>query len=480
MIFNNLKKMGINQNDQRIQKDIQNLTINENILFRNAQNGNMIIPEWEKFIKEIEKIYDEVKTNNNGKNATYIPQLANVNPDYFAVSICTIDGQILELGDTNVFFSAQSCSKPITYCIAVEEKNSTNENGEEYVHNFVGREPSGRNFNELCLNHENVPHNPMINAGSIMCVSLIDYEKPQADRYEKILKYWSKLCGNEKINFSNSTYLSEKNTADRNFCLGYMMQEKHAFQQGKDSRYKRDWTNTDLEKNLELYFQCCSIEVNCTQMAKISCTLANGGICPFTNEIVFKSDTVKNVLSLMHSCGMYDYSGEWSYLVGIASKSGVSGIIYAVIPNVMSIAVYSPRLDKIGNSVKGVEFFKKFTQRFNFHIFDSLVVNNNKKSITKQFVYHEDFNKFLLLEASSKNDIELIKKLIAQNVDINSLDYDKRSSLHVATSNRNIETVNFLLNCGVDKTIKDRWGNTAYDDAIRENISELVELLKPQ
>ena len=140
-------------------------------------------------------------------------------------------------------------------------------------------------------------------------------------------------------------------------------------------------------------------------MAKGGATLANNGICPFTNDSVFDPENVKNVLSLMNSCGMYDYSGEWSYLIGIPAKSGVSGIIYAVIPNVMCIAVYSPRVDYIGNSVKGVEFFKKFTDRFKFHMFDSFMVSSEKKTINKELAYQKDFNKFLLLEAASRNDI---------------------------------------------------------------------------
>jgi glutaminase len=166
--------------------------------------------------------------------------------------------------------------------------------------------------------------------------------------------------------------------------------------------------------------------------------------------------------------------------VGIASKSGVSGVIYGVIPNVMSIAVYSPRLDKIGNSVRGVEFFKRFTQRYNFHIFDSLTVNNKKKSITKQYVYHEDFNTFLLLEAASKNDLELLRRLLAQNVSVNAVDYDRRSALHVATSNRNKEAVAFLLAHGADLAMQDRWGHCALDDAVREGADDLVQMLRAE
>jgi len=481
-----LVKNGIQLTDQRLfDTDLKN-----NQLVKNAVNGSLVIPAWQDLVNDITEIYNQVKDINKGENASYISQLANVDPDYFAVSVCTIDGQVLEIGDTDIFFTAQSCSKPITYCIAVEENTKYNcENvekaikkeitfsGEDYVHNFVGREPSGRNFNELCLNNENIPHNPMINAGSIMAASLINYRDHLSDRYEKVLQYWSKMCGDEKINFSNTVYLSEKTTADRNYCLGYMMQEKNAFKNGT-GKFKRDWHSDDLENCLQLYFQSCSIEITCTQMAKIASTFANGGICPFTNKVVFNSDTVKNVLSLMHSCGMYDYSGEWSYLMGIPAKSGVSGVIYAVIPNVMSIAIYSPRLDNIGNSVRGIEFFKRFIKKFNFHVFDSLIVDNNKKSITKRDVYQTEFNKFLFLEAAAHNDVELLRKLLAQNVNVNSIDYDNRTALHIASSNNNIETAIFLLQYGADKTMKDRWGNTPIDDASRLESQDLLKILQ--
>ena len=172
------------------------------------------------------------------------------------------------------------------------------------------------------------------------------------------MKYWSKLAGNTKINFSTSVYLSERASADRNNCLAYMMQESKSFSNGIN-KYIRDWDNSDLGNTLDFYFQCCSIEINSTQASIIAATLANSGVCPLTNERIFSNEIVKNSLSLMSSCGMYDYSGEWAYTIGIPAKSGVSGIIMGIIPNVMGIAVFSPKLDELGNSAKGIEFFKE-------------------------------------------------------------------------------------------------------------------------
>ena len=151
-----------------------------------------------------------------------------------------------------------------------------------------------------------------------LCASLIDYKNSLAIRFDKIINYWSKLVANPKINFSTS--VSERASADRNNCLAYMMQESKAFSQGINQDYKREWNSNDLNQTLDFYFQCCSIEINSTQASIIASTLANGGICPLTNQRIFSNEIVKNSLSLMSSCGMYDYSGEWAYTIGIPAK----------------------------------------------------------------------------------------------------------------------------------------------------------------
>jgi len=364
-----ISNCGIDINDKRFNNNIKNLNekisfkdfidlMNSNIiLFKKIFENDLIISDWVQLKNTINIIYNNTKNINSGKKADYIPQLNNVDENLYAVSLCSVDGQIYNLGDTDYDFCVQSCSKPITYLIGCDLNNS------EQIHNFVGTEPSGRNFNELCLNEYNIPHNPLINSGAIMCASLIDYENSLANRFDTVMKYWSKLAGNTKINFSTSVYLSERASADRNNCLAYMMQEKKSFSIGMNKKYERNWSNNNLNDTLDFYFQCCSIEINCTQASIISCTLANGGICPITNERVFSNEIVKNALSLMSSCGMYDYSGEWAYKIGLPSKSGVSGIIMTIIPEIMGIATFSPTLDTVGNSVKGIEFFTQLSKK---------------------------------------------------------------------------------------------------------------------
>jgi glutaminase len=179
-----------------------------------------VIPDFPAFCDDIREIYEEAKANEKGNFADYIPQLARVAPHYFGLALCTVYGQRFSIGDTRIDFSVQSCTKPINYCLALEEL------GEEEFHAVVGREPSGRGFNELTLNKDQKPHNPMINSGAIATCALIRQKDPLADRFDHVMAQWTRLGGNQRPGFSNAVYLSKRQTADRNFALGYFMQEK--------------------------------------------------------------------------------------------------------------------------------------------------------------------------------------------------------------------------------------------------------------
>lgn len=472
---NKKEELGIHRKDPRFIGNQQNSFISK------FNKGSLKINDWTYFVSIITEIFDEIKTDNIGEVADYIPQLKNVDDNLFSLCVVSVDGQVLELGDSTSIFSIQSCSKPITYAIALENY------GEEYVHNFVGKEPSGRNFNNMCLNEDMLPHNPLINAGAIMTTSLIQKDLTQSERFDFALKYWKNLAPNTYISFNNSIYLSEKDTADRNYCLAYMMQEKNTFLNGKNpyiSKSKeRTWNNNDLVKNLELYFQFCSLETNTLGAGLLASTLANGGINPWTNKKIFNYSTVKKVLSIMLTCGMYDYSGEWGYSIGIPAKSGVSGLIYAVIPGVCGISIYSPKLDKIGNSYRGIKFFEKMSEKFNIHIFD-----NNCDSKKENIIQNDYHNKiilgFFLLDACKNNDINTINDVLSKGCDINFKDYDNRTALHIAVSERNIDIIEILIEKNIVIT-KDRWGNTPIDDINNqdidikeENSKQILELLK--
>uniref|UniRef100_A0A3Q0SK74 glutaminase n=1 Tax=Amphilophus citrinellus TaxID=61819 RepID=A0A3Q0SK74_AMPCI len=314
------------------------------VLLTQAFRKKFVIPDFQSFCAHIDDLYENAKNMSGGQVADYIPQLARFSPDLWGVALCTVDGQRHTVGDTKVPFCLQSCVKPLKYAIAVHD------HGTEYVHRFIGKEPSGLRFNKLFLNEDDKPHNPMVNAGAIVCTSLI-----------KVMNFMNKLAGNEYVGFSNATFQSERESGDRNFAIGYYLKEKKCFPEG-----------TDMTAILDFYFQLCSIEVTCESASVMAATLANGGFCPITGERVLSPEAVRNTLSLMHSCGMYDFSGQFAFHVGLPAKSGVAGGILLVVPNVMGIMCWSPPLDKLGNSVRGIQFCTDLVSLCNFHNYDNL------------------------------------------------------------------------------------------------------------
>ena len=407
--------------------------------------------------KIIQKVYDAVKNCNGGKVANYIPELACVDPNMFGVSVCDINGKVYNFGDCNTHFCLQSCSKPLSYCKAYDEL------GKDELHKHVGYEPSGQSFNAFILNKNGLPHNPMINSGAIMVASQIGKKMEPGKRFNILKECYTKLSGNNNVGFDNSIFLSEQHHADRNISLAYYMRENGAFNE--------QLSPNEISDNLNLYFQQCSTTITCEMGSIISATLANGGICPTTNEIVFSENSVKDCITLMYGCGMYDYSGEFAFEIGLPAKSGVSGCILLVVPNMMGICIWSPPLDEQGNSFKGIEFCKQLNQELNLHIFHNIISNkiNLVDSINIRF-----------LQLCCDGNMEEIKLLI-EKINVNFCDYDKRTPLHLASSEGHIEIVKLLLQHGA-KVTNDRWGHSPIDeinDKTGENYENIKQLLTP-
>ena len=430
------------------------------LLVEQALQDNVVIPDFVEFCAELERIFEETKETLQGKVADYIPQLSRVDPELYAVALCTIDGQRFSIGDTKEDFCVQSACKPILYCLALEE------HGEDYVHRYIGREPSGQVFNELTLSKEGKPHNPMINAGAIMSGSMVGADLDPAVRFDFVLERWRALCGGEKVGFDNLVYQSERETADRNFALGYYMREHKAFPD-----------NADMLQALEFYFQSCSIEVNVEKMSVLAATLANGGVCPTNGERILKTKTVQHCLSLMVSCGMYDFSGEFAFTIGLPAKSGVSGILVIVIPNVMGMCIWSPRLDSRGNTVRGVEFCKELVKMFNFHNYDNLTGVSDKADPRLNRI-QTIATVGQLIWAASKGDQGAIHRLIVRGFDQGAGDYDKRTPLHLAAAEGRENVVQYFLDNGAEVNPKDRWDGTPLDDAYRHGHKKVVKLLE--
>ena len=410
----------------------------------------------------LDNLHNELKNTNGGKVADYIPELGKVNPKLFGISICTVEGDIYQVGDSEVDFCLQSTSKIFSYCVAREKL------GRDFVHSHVGYEPSGRAFNAFVLNKQGLPHNPLINAGAIMIASLLEPDKEPSERFNLVKDYYNEIAGHiGKIGFDNSVFLSEKQHADRNTSLAYYMRENGAFQ--------TQITPNQISANLDLYFQCCSILVNCKIGSSMAATLANGGICPITKKRVFKNDTIKDCLSLMYGCGMYDFSGQFAFEIGLPAKSGVSGCIMLVIPNKMGVCIWSPKLDEQGNSVKGIKVCRKIIEKYNYHIFDNIVGNNNLNCELPKGVLIQQ-----AISAASQGDLSTLKTL-ENKVNLSEGDYDKRTPLHLASSEGHINVVEYLLERKVDPSCKDRWGNTPLSEIelkSEQNFKEIKDLIE--
>uniref|UniRef100_A0A673MTR0 glutaminase n=1 Tax=Sinocyclocheilus rhinocerous TaxID=307959 RepID=A0A673MTR0_9TELE len=413
------------------------------VLLSQAFQRKFIIPEFEAFTSLINHLYYNTQAQKGGKVANYIPQLAKFSPDLWGVSLCTVDGQRHAIGDTNMPFCLQSCVKPLEYALAVHEA------GTEHVHRYVGKEPSGLKFNKLYLDEEDKPHNPMVNAGAIVISSLLKPGSNKAEKFDFMMDYLKRMAGREYVAFSNVNLKFEKSDG------------------------------VDMTAALDFYFQLCSIEVTCESGSVMAATLANGGICPITGERVLSAEAVRNTLSLMHSCGMYDFSGQFAFHVGLPAKSGVSGAVLLVVPNIMGVMCWSPALDRVGNSIRGIYFCQELVSLFNFHNYDNLRHFAKKLDPRRQTGHERNKSVVDLMFAAYSGDVSALRRIALSAVNMELTDYDTRTALHVASAEGHLDTVKFLTHtCKVNPNAKDRWGNTPLDDAMQFGHNAVVKVLQ--
>ncbi len=298
----------------------------------------------------INNLHSKYKLLQDGAVANYIPELAKVNPDLFSICIATVNGDFYEVGDYNQLFTIQSISKVFVYGLALED------HGRDYVLTKVGVEPTGEAFNAIILDEQSKrPYNPMVNAGAIATTSLIK-GSGATERLNRMLDMFQRYIGHD-VFVDISVFTSERSTGHRNRAMAHLM-------------LNFGMIDTHIDEALDLYFQQCSVMVNCHDLAVMAATLANSGINPITREQAVDSRCIKDILSVMYTCGMYNFAGEWAYKIGIPAKSGICGGIIAVVPNLMGISVFSPLLDSRGNSVRGVKVCEDLSQKFNLHLFE--------------------------------------------------------------------------------------------------------------
>ena len=403
----------------------------------------------------LQALYDATHHDHGGQVADYIPQLAEVNPDLYGIAFCDVHGRVTGLGDAQRPFCLQSCSKPLSYCLARQCHRDAHT--EDKVHQHVGYEPSGRAFNAFALNRDGLPHNPLINAGAMMVASLLYPDEEPATRFAAVQAFYERLAGHYRpIGFDNGVFLSEKHHADRNISLAYYMREHQAY-----AGYP---TPSQLQDHLDLYYQCCAVTVTCETAAVMAATLAHRGVCPLNGETVIAADIVDDTLSIMYGCGMYDFSGQFGFQVGLPAKSGVSGCVMLVVPGVGGYCVWSPRLDALGNSVRGLAFCHAFTSltRRRYHLFARATSGaHDEQADDPQQELHR------LVFAASRGNLATLRAASSTDL-LHQADYDGRTPLHLACAEGHAAVVRYLaLEVGVDTLCKDRWGNTPLHEATK-------------
>ncbi len=293
------------------------------------------------------RLHRELATLDAGEVARYIPELAKADPAHFGIAIATVDGRVYEVGDTRQPFTIQSISKPLVYGVALEDR------GMARVQQAVGVEPSGEAFNSISLEPgTGRPMNPMINAGAIATSSLVAGATREA-RLARVLGAMTAYAG-RPLEIDEAVFASERDTGHRNRAIGHMLRNY-------------DIVSDDPDAALDLYFRQCSVRVDCRDLALMAATLANGGVQPVTGQRAVAAEFVGPILSVMATCGVYDFTGEWIYRVGLPAKSGVGGGILAVLPGQLGIGVFSPPLDERGNSVRGVKACEAISRDLGLH-----------------------------------------------------------------------------------------------------------------
>jgi glutaminase len=309
-----------------------------------------VAPNRERVEAAVREAYEKFRSDTSGKNADYIPYLAQVDSRLFGISVVTTDNQVFELGDVKYSFSIQSISKVYTLALAMEEL------GYDKVFQRIGSEPTGRAFNSVTAVVEMPTHtaNPLVNAGAIATTSLIS-GKDANEKWNKILDFYSKVAG-EKLVLIDEVYKSEAATNAGNKALSMLL-----------AKYERIYA--DPFESVDIYTKQCSVGVNATQLARMGAVLANNGKNPATGEQVIKSEDVPYLLSAMTMAGLYDSSGSWAWHVGLPAKSGVGGGIVAIVPGKGAIAVFAPRLDEAGNSVKAQKVIEYVGDKLDYNLY---------------------------------------------------------------------------------------------------------------
>lgn len=297
-------------------------------------------------------LVDELRDQDDGALADYIPALATVDPDEFSVALTTVDGRTYSAGDDEREFSIQSISKPFAYAAALQDR------GFDRVLQAVGVEPSGEAFDEISLEKgSHRPKNPMINAGAIAAHHLLVGEGASVqERVDRVVDFCSRLAG-RRLHVDDDIFDSEMQGAERNLAIAHMLRNYGIME-------------ADAHDVVAGYTAQCSMMVTARDLSTMGAALANAGVQPGDDDQVVSGAVARQTLSVMAAAGMYDAAGSWLAEVGIPAKSGVSGGMLGALPGQVGIGVLSPRLDSSGNSVRGLKACRRLSRDMGLHLME--------------------------------------------------------------------------------------------------------------
>ncbi|KPA51274.1 glutaminase [Photobacterium leiognathi subsp. mandapamensis] len=300
----------------------------------------------------MQQAFDLHKDNKDGANASYIPFLASVPSELCGLAFVSVTGEVIKIQDVDYKYAIESISKIMTLGLALEQS------GADAVHSKIGADPTGLPFNSVMALelHDDKPLTPLVNAGAMATVSLIEADDKE-QRWQKILAFQSALAAAD-IELSEDVNQSEQTTNAHNRAMALLLESSNRIY-------------SDPLEACDVYTRQCSTLFNTVELATVGATFANGGKNPVSGQQIVSPENAAHILAEMMMEGLYDTSGDWAYDVGLPGKSGVGGGLLTIIPNVGALAAFSPRLDQFGNSVRGQLMIKHVAQTMGWNLFNS-------------------------------------------------------------------------------------------------------------
>ncbi|KAG7468847.1 hypothetical protein JOB18_024505 [Solea senegalensis] len=433
-------------------------------LILKALQGRFVIPDFSTFTEDTQKLFSRCRQLSPVQEK----EKESVDSSRWGVSICTVDGQRLSLGDWAGALSLGEVSWPLVYGVAVEQL------GSDLVHRYIGVEEFSRYESPFSLTKTGIPHSPLTEAGAIVTSSLLQLagslyaEEEEEEKYDSVLNVIRRLCNREHVDLNCTSVQRSRQASVRLHALSFYLQEKKCFPE-----------KSDINTALDVLLQCSSTEVTCESGAVMAASLANGGLCPLSGDQVLSPVATRSMLSMMQVAGMKDYSSMFLYKTSIPAVSSGHGVLLAVVPGVLGLTAFSPEVDSCGNAWRAVHFCQELVSAFQMHSFD-IRTPFRQILVYRQWKIESEGHQIMnVLLAAFKGDLQSLRRYFLSGVDVNAVDYDGRSALHVAAAEGHTEVIRFLLeNAGANPALRDRWGSSPLQEARRYSKDSAVQLLQ--